>query len=171
MPDHKEAELQAGLLIRSARVSDADEISTLANALAGALGEAGKAMTPAIVRQHFIEEDNGLEVLVAEGDDKLLAYALHSIAFETAYAQKGRYLSDIYVRPEARARGIARALMAHVAGLTAAEGGSFLWWVAKPGTTVAKEAYASLSDVTLPGVTAYAITGKDFIRLATGDPS
>ena len=45
-----------------------------------------------------------------------------------SYGAKGVYLQDLYVVPEARGRGIGRALMAAVARACQADGGCYLFW-------------------------------------------
>lgn len=158
----------ADYLLRPAERRDAASIAHLANALGVETGGDGSAMTAAEVERSFIDEANGLVVLVAEADGEVIAYALHSIAYETAFAQKGGYLSDLYVAPVARNRGIARALMARVAAIVAANGGSFLWWVTKPNLPDGLALYRQVADIEDP-ITAFAATGEKFTALVAAD--
>ena len=58
----------------------------------------------------------------------LLGYALFYPSYDTDHGAKGAYLQDLYVLPEARGRGIGRALMAAVARACQADGGCYLFW-------------------------------------------
>lgn len=156
------------MVIRTAIASDADAIARFANALGCETGGDGTAMTADEVHRTFIEDDNDLHVLVAELAGEPVGYALHSVAYETAFAAKGRYLSDLYVASDARGRGIARALMARLARLTRDEGGSFLWWIAKPNMPDGLTLYGQVADVSDP-VTAFASTGDHFEALLAQD--
>lgn len=158
----------ANYALRPAERRDAAAIAHLANALGTESGEDGSAMTAAEVERSFMGEANGLDVLVAEYDGEVVAYALYSIAYETAFAQKGGYLSDLYVAPSARNRGIARALMARVATIVAADGGQFLWWITKPNMPDGLKLYRQVADIEDP-ITAFAATGESFAALAAAD--
>ena len=160
--------LPADLVIRTAIACDAEAIARFANALGRETGGDGTAMTADEVRRTFIEDDKDLHVLVAQLAETPVGYALHSVAYETAFAAKGRYLSDLYVSPSARGRGIARALMARLARLTRDEGGSFLWWIAKPGMPDGLPLYAKVADAS-DAVTAFASTGDNFEALVEHD--
>lgn len=158
----------ADYALRPAERRDAASIAHLANALGAEQGGGGTAMTAVEVERSFIDEANGLDVLVAESEGKVVAYALHSVAYETAFAQKGGYLSDLYVAPSARNRGIARALMARVAAIVKSEGGSFLWWITKPSLPDGLRLYRRVADIEDP-TTAFAATGERFAALVAAD--
>ncbi|MBB4634699.1 GNAT family N-acetyltransferase [Longimicrobium terrae] len=70
------------------------------------------------------------EVVIAEMDGEPAGFALFFQNYSTFLAQPGIYLEDLYVRPEARGRGIGRALLGHLARLAVARGcGRLEWWV------------------------------------------
>jgi len=133
-------------LIRDAIAADAEAIAGMANRLAvRTTGQAG-AMTAEIVVRHLIgAEDLGL--IVAELQGAVAGYALFSAAYDTAHAARGIYLSDLYVLPDRRRRGLARALMAEIACRAVAEGGGYLWWVVTPGNAEARAFYDRLGAV------------------------
>ncbi len=158
----------ADYVLRPAERRDAAAIAKLANGLGSEIGGDGSAMTAIEVERSFIDEANGLNVLVAEFEGDVVAYALHSVAYETAFAQKGGYLSDLYVAPSARNRGIARALMARVAAMVASDGGQFLWWVSKPNLSDGLTLYRQVADIEDP-ITAFAATGERFAALVAAD--
>ncbi len=153
--------LTAGAAIRPARAADAEAVAALANALGRDLGGEGDAMTAALVIENFIDGGFGLDLLVAERDGALAGYALHRIDFETSYGVRGRYLSDLYVAPEARGAGLGRALLAHVAEIAAREGGDYVWWVTTRREGPARRLYDAGADVSAE-ITSYAATRAAF---------
>jgi GNAT superfamily N-acetyltransferase len=59
------------------------------------------------------------EALLAEEDGHALGFALYFHNFSTFEGRSGLYLEDIFVRDEARGRGIGRKLMARLAAIAA----------------------------------------------------
>ena len=53
--------------------------------------------------------------MIAERDGRPVGYALFYRAYATEHAERGLYLQDLYVVPEAHRQGTGRALMAAVA--------------------------------------------------------
>jgi len=120
--------------------------------------------TAALARDVF-GEDSFLRALVAEREGALIGYAFFHDAYESTYAQRGVYLCDLYVAPEARRSGAGRALAAGVAAAAKAMGRKFVWWTAKDWNDEARGLYDALGAVCEP-VTAHAVIFDDFEALA-----
>ena len=131
------------MLIRDAKDDDAETIADLANGLAKVTKQGPGAMTIQKVQQGLIRGD-GLSVIVGEIDGAVQGYALYSVAYETAQAARGLYLSDLYVAKTARRSGLARALMSELAVRCKNDGGDFIWWIVLPGNQPATSFYQSL---------------------------
>lgn len=138
-----------GYAIRPAGEGDAARIAAMANRLARVTAGLPGAMTPDMVMRDLID-GAGLGVIVADIGGDAIAYALYAPAYETVHAARGLYLTDLYVMEEYRRRGIARALMAELARISAAQGGRYLWWVSHAGNVAAKAFYDRLGAVTDP---------------------
>ena len=70
------------------------------------------------------------EVLIGEADGEALGFALFFHNFSTFEGRPGIYLEDLFVRPEARGRGLGKALLAELARLAMERGCARLeWWV------------------------------------------
>jgi len=149
--------------VRDAAPRDAERIARMANRLALLTAGVAGRMTPARVETDLIRRP-GLGCLVAERDGVAAGYALYTEAYETAYAARGLYLSDLYVMAEARRRGLARALMAEIARRAEAGGGQFVWWVVAPGGEEAHAFYDGLG-ATREEVAARALFDAPFARL------
>ncbi len=68
------------------------------------------------------------EVLIAEIDRAALGFALFFHNFSTFEGRPGIYLEDLFVRPEARGRGIGKALLAELARLAVERDCARLEW-------------------------------------------
>jgi len=105
-----------------------------------------------------------ISVVLAEWSGAVVGYCLWHFGYEATYAASGIYVCDLFVRPEARGRGIGRRLLADVARQAEAQGGCFVWWTAKPGNTVANAFYAKLGAHHEPLV-AHAVFDEAFAQL------
>lgn len=154
----------SAVVVRRGTAADADAIARFANLLARLTTDVEGEMTAEAVIEDFFDPTLGLVCDVAEIDGRVAGYSMHHVAYETAFAARGRYLSDIYVDDWARRRGVAMALIRSLARETRDEGGGFIWWMAKETGAGAKGLYARIADITDP-VVAHAATGDAFERL------
>ena len=95
-------------------------------------------VTPEKLRPHLFGEKPVAEAMVAElpegavaeGESRVVAFALFFTNFSTFLAQPGLYLEDLYVKPEHRGSGIGRALLKRLAALAVErQHGRFEWSV------------------------------------------
>lgn len=92
--------------------------------------------------QHFTREryladgfgpDPAFAGYIAEEDGAALGYLLYFKGYNVDIAQRLFFICDLWVQPEARRKGIARALMARCAEACRAWGGQWLeWYVYRP---------------------------------------
>jgi ribosomal protein S18 acetylase RimI-like enzyme len=94
-----------------ARVEDVPEIQTMLEEMAA---EAGRAVigTEAALRAHGFGPDPRFRVVLAEADAQALGFVLAFPEYSSWRGQVGLFVQDLYVRPGARGRGLARALLA-----------------------------------------------------------
>lgn len=69
------------------------------------------------LRRTLFEENNGVEVIIAEFNGQPAGYALFFKSYSTFLAKPGIYLEDLYVRPQFRSQGIGEALLKYLANL------------------------------------------------------
>lgn len=91
-------------------------------------------VTPEKLRPHLFGEKPVAEAWVAEveaeGERKVVAFALFFTNFSTFLAQPGLYLEDLFVTPAWRGAGIGEALLKRLAQLAVERGcGRFEWSV------------------------------------------
>jgi len=88
-----------------------------------------------------------VRVLVAVDDDGPVGFA-HSRRFpRPVLADEGLYLDDLFTRPAARGRGVARALLLRLAQEARADGLGVLRWTTRPGNVAARRLYDDLASV------------------------
>ena len=104
-------------------------------------------------------------MVVAAFDDTLVGYASSLPAFESGHAQRGAYVTDLFVAAACRRQGVGRALLAGLARHARADGRSFLWWVARADNAAAHAFYRRIADVEDP-LRGFAATVAAFDRLA-----
>lgn len=85
------------------------------------------------------------EVLLAEEGGEPLGFAILFDLPEVVFARRCGNLDDLFVRPEARGRGIARALIAAAVELGAARGWSHLRWIVPEGDVAAIALYERIA--------------------------
>ena len=89
--------------------------------------------------------DPAFAAVIAEHAGVPAGYALFWPTYDTEWATRGGWLSDLYMLPQARRRGIARRLMAEAAARTATQGGRYLTWLVDAENRRARAFYRTLA--------------------------
>ncbi|MGN5373679.1 N-acetyltransferase family protein [Sphingomonas hankookensis] len=86
--------------------------------------------TEAMLADALFGDRPAAEAVIAEIDRRPVGFALFFHNFSTWTGRRGLYLEDLYVTPEARAAGVGKALLRHVAGIARdRDCPRFEWWV------------------------------------------
>lgn len=151
--------------IRPAELGDAEEIARLAHGLNLVEGRPTGLLTPQAVRRDGFGAGALFETLVAARGGQVVGYAIFYPAYETAYAAAGLYLSDLFVQPDARRRGVGRRLVAALAAEARRRRLDYLWWASRPDNAAANRFYRGLGAGSRP-ILANALTFQAFETLA-----
>jgi GNAT superfamily N-acetyltransferase len=118
-------------IIRAARAADGPAFIELVRGLADFERlEAPDDAAAARLLEHAFGLRPRYELRVVELGAELVAYAAFFETYSTFRAQPSLFLEDLFVRADARGRGIGRALLAHLARLATERGcGRFEWSV------------------------------------------
>ncbi|MEM6669440.1 MAG: GNAT family N-acetyltransferase [Pseudomonadota bacterium] len=109
-------------------------------------------------------------VVVDRGEEgRLGGLCLFHIAYEAVYSARGSYVAELFVDPDLRRQGLARALLAETARACRVEGGVYLWWTAGAANHVARAFYGEIADLTNSHSVFYAVTREAFDRLCHED--
>lgn len=154
-------------MIRAARSAEADEVAAMFNAI-NSLDAGGPVvpMTGAHVRRHLLGPQPLSMLRVAACDGALAGFVTGNIVFDSTRAAGGCIVVDLYVRPEFRRRGIARALMAALAAETRDAGAVCLWWGVDDGDDEASAFYDAIGAVIEDHFTGRLLTGAAYDTLA-----
>jgi len=112
------------IVIRPARVADADTIVDLVRALAIYEKEplSSVKLTADDVRRDGFGAQRRFEVLLAEDAGMAQGFALFFPNYSTWEGRAGLFIEDLFVREAARGRGLGRALVTAVAAIAAVRG-------------------------------------------------
>jgi GNAT superfamily N-acetyltransferase len=106
------------------------------------------------------------EVVLAEDAGVPVGFALFFHTFSTFLGQPGLYLEDLFVVPEARGRGVGRALLGHLARVAVARGCGRVEWAVLDWNAPAIRFYDSLGARPNEEWTVYRLTGDPLAALA-----
>lgn len=104
--------------------------------------------------------------VLAEADGAVAGFALFFTSFSTWTGRAGLYLEDLFVRPEARGRGVGRALLRHLAREAVRLGCARLEWSVLDWNRPAIDFYQSLGAVPIDQWTRYRLKGEALAALA-----
>ncbi len=108
------------------------------------------------------------EVVLAEDAGIPIGFALFFHTFSTFLGQPGLHLEDLFVIPEARGRGVGRALLGHLARLAVERGCGRVEWAVLDWNAPAIRFYESLGARPNTEWTIYRLTGDPLVALAGG---
>jgi GNAT superfamily N-acetyltransferase len=101
--------------------------------------------------------------------NKLVGFALFFTSFSTFLGKRGLYLEDLFVIPEARARGVGRALMLRLARIAVERDYGRFEWSVLDWNAPAISFYKQLGASLLPDWRRCRLTGQELRHVATLD--
>lgn len=123
-------------MIRRAEGRDAAALAALLRALNTEPGLHPERITAQRVARDLIA-DARVVLLVTEEAGLLEGFVSGHPYYDSGASRWGCIMNDLYVTPEARRRGLGRALVAALAQAAVEDGGEFLWWDADEGDALA----------------------------------
>ena len=163
--------LPEGCRIRLAGVDDAPTILALIRGLADyerLLHEV--VATEDDLRRTLFGPRPSAEVLIAEQRDAAVGFALFFASYSTFLGRPGIYLEDLFVVPEARGRGLGKALMIELARLAVERGCGRFEWAVLDWNVDAIGFYRALGAIGMDSWRVQRVTGDALVRLAAEEP-
>ena len=155
--------------IRSATPADVPLVLRLIRELAAYEKLAHEVVaTEADLRATLFGENPRAEVVLASSGGEDVGFALFFHNYSTFLGRPGIYLEDLFVRPQARGKGVGRALLAHLARETVARGCGRLEWAVLDWNADAIGFYRRLGAHAMDDWTVYRLTGDPLHRLGKG---
>lgn len=153
--------------IKKAKINDVPLILSFIKALADyekLLHEV--VATEAILKKTLFENENSPAVIIGYLNQKPVSFALFFHNFSTFLGQPGIYLEDLYVKPEARGKGIGQKMLRYLAQLAKERNCKRLeWWVLDWNET-AIAFYKRIGAKPMDEWTVFRVSGDDLDRLA-----
>lgn len=153
-------------MIRAGRDADAPGVAALINAINSLDGPLGHEMTPEIVRRDLLVAAPKAILRVAEHGGCVAGFATAGLIYDAERAAWALMLLDLYVRPAARRRGLARALMASLAVEAQAQRAACLWWGVDAGDDEATLFYRAIGARSEGRFSGEILEGTALARLA-----
>lgn len=153
--------------IRRAAPQDAAAITDMIHALADFEHAADQCtVTEKQISAALFEDPPTVYGHVAEVDGEIAAMALWFLNYSTWDGVAGIYLEDLFVRPEFRRRGLARALLAALASECRQRGYTRLSWAVLNWNADAITLYDGIGGEPQSGWTTYRLSGASLAGLA-----
>ena len=161
--------LPPGFVVRAAREQDVALILSFVRDLAEyeKLSHEVEA-TEELLRETLFGPAPAAEVMLGYLNEEPVAFALFCSTFSTFLGRPGIYLEDLYVKPNARSRGIGKLMLRAVARMARERGAGRLEWSVLDWNEPALRFYRSLGAVPMEEWTVHRVSGKALERLADG---
>jgi len=160
------------MILRTATSADAPLLTRLAFELAESTNQTEQISASAWeMKRYGGAEELPFRALIAECDGQTVGYALFFDYYSTWHGP-GFYLEDLYVRPNFRRRGIARALLGRVAAIAESDKRNFIRWAVlhcnQPALNLYRSSGASILEewqlCCLPGSSLKLLAEQDSLR-------
>ena len=160
-------EIKTDFEIRQAEEEDVPEILELIKALAEFENLSEEVVaTEELLKITLFGINSPAEVQIAFDKNKTLGFALYFRSFSTFLGRPGIYLEDLYVRENARGKGVGEALLRRLAQRTREIGGGRLEWAVLNWNEPAIGFYQKMGAAPLEEWTTYRVNGKNLQELA-----
>lgn len=121
--------------------------------------------TEALLREWIFEKKKA-EVIFAMENGREVGFALFFHNFSTFLGRAGLYLEDLFVKPEARGKGIGTAILKQLARIALERGCGRLEWYCLDWNKPGIDFYLSLGAEPLDEWTTYRLTGDTLKHMA-----
>jgi Acetyltransferase (GNAT) family. len=118
------------------------------------------------IRRTLFEEPRAAEVLFAYEVGTPVGFALFYHNYSTFLAQRGLFLEDLFVIPEARGKGAGYILLSALADIALSRDCARMEWSVLRWNQLAIDFYLRIGAVPLDGWATYRLTGESLRRLA-----
>ncbi|HYJ86550.1 MAG TPA: GNAT family N-acetyltransferase [Pyrinomonadaceae bacterium] len=120
------------------------------------------------IRKTLFGAEPAAQVVFAYDNDTPVGYAVFFYTYSSFVALPGMYLEDLFVKPEARGKGVGRELLRYLARLAKEKGCSRIEWAVLNWNEPAIGFYKRLGAVPMDEWDVYRLSGTDLDRLAAG---
>ena len=119
------------------------------------------------LRNTLFRDTPAAEVLIASAGNNPLGFALFFHNYSTFLAQRGIFLEDLFVKPDARGTGVGRALLAALARIAVDRDCGRLDWGVLDWNELAIGFYKRIGAQAMDEWTTFRVTGEPLKNLAS----
>ena len=152
--------------MRDARPDDTGLLLSLIRELADFERLTHECVADKVLLRRFLFDEPRAHAIVAEWKGEPAGFALYFYNFSTFVGRPGLYLEDLFVRPEFRRNGIAKAVFRYLARKAVEEGCGRMEWSVLNWNENAIAFYRSLGAKPMDEWTVQRLTGEALARLA-----
>lgn len=138
------------LVVRDVQPDDLDRWRPLWNGYNAFYGRSGPTALPEPVTrttwERFFDAGEPVHALVAESDGRLLGLVHYLFHRSTTQIGPTCYLQDLFTTPDARGRGVGRALIEAVYGRAGAAGAERVYWLTHETNSTARRLYDTVAE-------------------------
>jgi GNAT superfamily N-acetyltransferase len=117
------------------------------------------------IQETIFGAEPAASAIIAYDVDRPVGFAVFYYTYSTFVGLPGLYLEDLYVKPDARGKGVGRELLRHLAKLARQKGCWRIEWAVLHWNEAAIRFYRSLSAVPLEEWAVYRLSGEPLDRL------
>lgn len=119
------------------------------------------------IKKTIFGAEPAAQALLAYEDEIAVGFAVFFYTYSTFVGLPGLYLEDLYVKPEARGRGVGRALLRYLARLAKERGCYRIEWAVLHWNESAIRFYKGLGAVPMDDWHVYRLSGAELDLLAS----
>lgn len=133
--------------IRYAKQEDVNIVLSLIKELAAYEKMSEEVVATEALLSQWLFEKKIAEVMLLEGENRIIGFALYFYNYSTFVGRGGIYLEDIYIQPAYRGRGYGKSVFYHLAKIAREQGLGRIEWSCLNWNTPSIEFYHSLGAV------------------------
>ena len=153
------------LKIREAIEDDTQLILSLIKEIAEYENMSNEVIATGKTLRESIFENNRAEVVLVDLDNKTIGYAVYFYNFSTFIGRNGLYIEDIFIKKEARGKGIGKEIFKFLGKKAKKEGCKRIEWACLNWNEPSIKFYKSLGAVPMDEWTTYRLTEKEIEKL------
>jgi GNAT superfamily N-acetyltransferase len=153
------------LKIREAIEDDTQLILSLIKEIAEYENMSNEVIATGETLRESIFENNRAEVVLVDLDNKTIGYAVYFYNFSTFIGRNGLYIEDIFIKKEARGKGIGKEIFKFLGKKAKEEGCKRMEWACLNWNEPSIKFYKSLGAVPMDEWTTYRLTEKEIEKL------